>query len=153
MTAGDHLQGNLTPEENARNRASLLQIETKIPADMRQSERDVCSIDEREYTSMSATGIIRIQRRERGVEGAVSLTSCWLALLVTSMRILIVALRSLWFCALFSLCGWRKSSGLGLVYPHFSLLCPVMRNCEVIAIQFWDEDCGFGSEPSWNTGK
>jgi hypothetical protein len=47
VAAGD-LQHEISPKEDARDCASLLRIQVKVPANVRQSERDVHTIDERD---------------------------------------------------------------------------------------------------------
>src|SRR6266436_9928141 len=55
MAAG-YLQREITPEENSSNGSGLLRIQMQVPADSRQSKRDVGAIDKRDRVHDQSDG-------------------------------------------------------------------------------------------------
>ena len=55
MAAG-YLQREITPEKNSGDSSSLLRIQMQVPADSRQSKRDVGAIDKRDRVHDQSNG-------------------------------------------------------------------------------------------------
>src|SRR6266853_61200 len=104
---------------------------------------------------MRATGMMRIQRCEIG-DGAVPVPES------RSCAVFIMMKNSLAFVSPFNIC-WRAPNApsprlasrcclwLYLVHPYFGVLILVMGDCEIVAVQFWNQDACLSTKAAGNS--